>query len=474
MPFNSISFIFFFLLFTVLYYYFENPKHKTLLLLASSFVFYAHSNVFNLVFLLSTTAVTFVLANQLIKNNHQKLLFILGIAFIVVQLVFAKYSNLLFDNISADSFTEYSYFNLFILPIGISFYSLQAISLLADIKSGKYKGDTSLKSISQFLCFFPQSISGPIHRANELIPQFTASKSFLATNLIIGLKTMLWGYFCKLIIADKIALIATPIFNSYQEQDGLSISIGSLLYSFQIYFDFWGYSLIAIGVGRVLGFTININFLNPYSATSFKNFWHRWHITLSKWMRDYIYIPLGGNKQKYFILFCLSILVTFLVSGFWHGVSFNFILWGAFHAFLYLAEDLFSRRFSFEKSRCYKLLIQPIQTVTFFILISLTWLIFRTDNFHELISMLNSIISFSDWTTRNTFNHYFSTTNLFYLVIILTAILLSYTKIISRFTDRIPVTAKETIEESIFLCICLVAVILLGGIGGQEFLYFSF
>ena len=181
MPFNSISFIFFFLIFTVLYYYFENPKYKTLLLLASSYAFYAHSNIFNLVFLLSTTAVTFVLANHLIKNNHRKFLFILGIAFIAVQLVFAKYSNFLFDNISADSFTEYSYFNLFILPIGISFYSLQAISLLADIKSGKYK---EIHHSKVFRSFFVFSL-------NHYRVQFTEPMNSFRSSLLLNLLLLL-------------------------------------------------------------------------------------------------------------------------------------------------------------------------------------------------------------------------------------------------------------------------------------------
>src|SRR5690606_24775047 len=158
----------------------------------------------------------------------------------------------------------------------------------------------------------------PIHRAGELIPQFQRVGKFTSAHVVSGLKTILHGYFCKLIIADKISLIITPIFNAWDKFDGLSLFISALLYSFQIYFDFWGYSLIAIGVGRVLGFKINVNFVAPYRASSFREFWHRWHITLSRWMRDYIYIPLGGNRFT-FIRFCFAIFITFLVSGIWHG-----------------------------------------------------------------------------------------------------------------------------------------------------------
>jgi alginate O-acetyltransferase complex protein AlgI len=473
MPFNSLSFILFFLLFTALFYSSENVKFKSFLLLTSSFVFYAYTNIFNLLFLLSTILVTYKFANKLIHSRKNLLLFI-GILFILIQLFFAKYSNSFFTDYHEISALKFSYFNFLILPIGISFYSLQAISLLADVRTGKYTGDTSLKSVSLFLSFFPQSLSGPIHRASELIPQFSVTRKFNAENLIIGFKTMLWGYFCKLIIADKIAVVISPVFNSFHEYDGFSISISALLYSFQIYFDFWGYSLIAIGLGRVLGFSININFLNPYSAKSFKDFWHIWHITLSKWMRDYIYIPLGGNNQKHYLLFCIAIMITFFVSGYWHGATFNFILWGAAHAFLYLSEDLLSRQFSFDSIRLYKFINQPMQTVTFFILISLTWLIFRTDSFPELTSLLSSILSFSDWTITKAVDYYGSTTNLSYIAIVLTTISFAHTKCVSRLTDRVPVTTRQTITDSIFVCICLVTIILLGDIGGQEFLYFRF
>jgi len=473
MPFNSLSFVFFFLLFTALYYCSENQKFKSFLLLIGSIAFYSYTNFFNLFFLLSTTLVTYLVANKLIHARKNILLF-LGISFILIQLFFAKYSNTFFAEQLNFSNSQFLYFNLFILPIGISFYSLQAISLLVDLRTGKFNGDTSLKSVSLFLSFFPQSISGPIHRASELIPQFSIERKLNAENLIVGFKTMLWGYFCKLIVADKISLIISPVFSSFHEYDGFSISVSTLLYSFQIYFDFWGYSLIAIGLGRVLGFKININFLNPYSAKSFKDFWHRWHITLSKWIRDYVYIPLGGKNQKHYLLFCIAIVVTFLASGFWHGATFNFILWGAAHAFLYLSEDFFSKHISLDTLRVYKLLVRPIQTVTFFILISLTWLIFRTDSFHELTSLLSSILSFSDWTSNKAISYFSSTTNLSYLAIILPTILFAQTKIVSQLIDIFPVTTRQTITDSIFIGICLIGLILLGDIGGQEFLYFRF
>jgi D-alanyl-lipoteichoic acid acyltransferase DltB (MBOAT superfamily) len=351
---------------------------------------------------------------------------------------------------------------------------LQAISLLADIRNGKYKGDTSLRSISLFLSFYPQSISGPIHRPSELIPQFSNTRKFNTDNLIIGFKTLLWGYFCKLIIADKIALIISPVFISIDKYDGLVILISTIFYSFQIYFDFWGYSLIAIGLGRILGFTININFLNPYSVISFKEFWHRWHVTLSKWMKDYIYISLGGRNQKNYSSFTIAILVTFLISGFWHGATLNFFLWGATHAFLYLSEDLISKHISFDGIRYYKILIKPIQRAAFIILISFTWLIFRTDTFQELAYITSEILLLSKWNMETAIDFFSSTNNLTYLTIIIPAISIAQKKIISQLTDKIAVKDFDHIVDTIFISICLLILILLGDIGGQEFLYFRF
>lgn len=472
MPFNSLYFVFFFLLFTVLYYCSGNQKFKSFVLLIGSIAFYSYSNFFNLFFLVSTTLVTYLVARKLILVRRN-LLFIIGITFILIQLFFAKNLNNLFTQNLNIPFLQFSYFNLFTLPIGISFYSLQAISLLVDLRTGKYNGNTSLKNVALFLSFFPQSISGPIHRASDLIPQFSIKRKLNADNLVVGFKTILWGYICKLIVADKIALIVSPVFSSYYEHDGLVIFVSTLLFSFQIYFDFWGYSLIAIGLGRVLGFIININFLNPYSASSFKDFWRKWHITLSKWMRDYVYFTLGGrNQNKY--LFGIAIIVTFLLSGLWHGATLNFIVWGATHAILYLSEDFFFKHISINNSRLIKVLIPPIRTITFFILISLTWLIFRTTGLDELISVLNSMLKFSEWTINGASSYIDSKANLFYLVLILISILLSKTKFVSYIINSSPVTDQQKLIDSIFICSCLVILIFFGDIGGQEFLYFKF
>ncbi|TMI63703.1 MAG: MBOAT family protein [Bacteroidetes bacterium] len=475
MPFNSLSFIFFFIFFAAAYFLINN-KNKQFLLIAGSWFFYSYNSLFNLIHLLLTTSITYFFAKKIKERvNSQAYLFV-GILLIVLQLLFAKYGTSLFPLSIA---TQDSFWNSIILPIGISFYSLQAISFLADVNSKKYDSDLSLKDVSLFLSFFPQSISGPIHRASELLPQFIFNNKIQINNIVIGLKTMLWGYFCKLIIADKISMITSPIFGTYLEQDGLSLLIASLLFSFQIYFDFWGYSSIAIGVGKILGFNININFNAPYSARSFKEFWHRWHITLSKWMRDYIYIPLGGNtNRKNLLHFCLTILITFLISGFWHGITLTFIFWAIAHAFLYLSETFigkFSSKF-FKNSRGVFMIrmLSIFKPALIFILISFTWLIFRSEDVKEFVTIIKKIGSVSDWSVPNAYTNYFIRANIIYITIIFCSIVIYRKSFLWKQIEYTPNTRREIIVETIFVSFCTSFIFLLGDLGGREFLYFRF
>lgn len=477
MPFNSMSFIVFFILFTGAYFYVDYKKKHVLLILGSCF-FYSYANIFNLFYLLLTIFITTFFASKIKKEINNKKFLYIGISIILLQLILAKYTGLLANKFLINISSEDKFFNCIILPIGISFYSLQAIGFLVDLSTKKYEGEIRFKDISLFLSFFPQSVSGPIHRANELMPQFKFQDKIQISNIIIGVKTMIWGYFCKLIIADKISILTTPIFKLYFEHDGLSLIIASLLFSLQIYFDFLGYSLIAIGTGKILGFTININFNSPLSTASFKEFWHRWHITLSKWIRDYVYIPLGGRKHKKYILFCLTILITFLISGFWHGITLNFILWGTTHALLYILEDFIEKKTStvyyLKKPIFRNRFIRLLKWSMFFISISFTWLIFRTENYSELIEILGKIISFSDWSLISAIKYYLTTTNTIYILIVLLTLLFLQTSFLKQKTQEIPTTIHTTITDSVFICFCLTLIILLGDIESQEFLYFKF
>lgn len=477
MPFNSIPFLIFFLLFTIAYYLTPGRETKIGLLIAGSYIFYAYTGIHNLVYLLIITVIAHGLAKGVGKKGNNSTIVLCGVTAIAVILFAAKYTPIFIPKFSTliSSAGGGVFFNL-IVPLGISFYSLQAISLVVDVHRGRYSEPMTLKGTSLYLSFFPQAASGPIHRAGELIPQFKRAGAFISENIVVGLKTMLYGYFCKLIIADKIAVVVSPVFNAFDKFDGLSLLIASLLYSLQIYFDFWGYSLIAIGVGRVLGFRININFVAPYRASSFREFWHRWHITLSQWMRDYIYIPLGG-KQGNYMRFCMAIIVTFLVSGVWHGVTFNFILWGGVHAGLYLIEDFGRRKLSDyrnHRSTFAKALLRVIRWCVFFLIISFTWLIFRIDNINDLYEIMSNITSFGNWSFAIMIDHYFTGINGVYLLLVLIALVVSHNYFVSKKLASSPVSISAVITDSLFVCVSLIAIILFGDMGSQEFLYFQF
>lgn len=478
MPFNSITFLVSFFFFVIVYYILKNDEKKVSSLIIGSYAFYAYAGIFNLLCLISITFITYFAANELRKTESNKMILVLANISIILLLILSKYDLIFKKDLSSFILSKYWSPNSFVFSLGISFYSLQAISLLVDVYRNKYNGAISLKTTSLYLSFFPQSISGPIHRGNELIPQFASQKKFVPDNIIIGLKTMLLGYFYKLIVADKISIVITPIFNSWIKFDGLSLSIASLLYSFQIYFDFWGYSLIAIGIGRVLGYTININFNAPYSTSSFKEFWHRWHISLSRWMRDYVYIPLGGSKHKSHIRFSAVIFTTFLLSGFWHGITYNFLLWGLLHASLYLIEDIVTKYIpnlnSKETTMKVNNVFKFLRLCLFFIAISITWLVFRTDNLQDLAGIVQHILHLDSWSLNAATNHFLTTANITYILIVLVAISFSNTIFISNKIKKNPSTYTERLTDSVFICICLVTIILLGDIGGQEFLYFQF
>ena len=223
------------------------------------------------------------------------------------------------------------------VPIGISFFSFQAYGYLADVYYRRTDCERNLRDYALFISFFPQIASGPISKAKDLLPQIKSLKTFDADKATQGLKLLLWGLFLKVVLADRLGLYVDSIYDNYTYQTGFSLFVASLCYSLQIYGDFAGYSLMAIGVAKVLGFDLINNFNRPYFATSITDFWHRWHISLSIWLRDYVYIPLGGSRCSKLRTYW-NIFATFLVSGIWHGANWTFIIWGIIHGVAQIAE----------------------------------------------------------------------------------------------------------------------------------------
>lgn len=473
MPFNSLPFLAFFLVICFLIWFFKGST-RTIVILAASYFFYASAGPSSLIYLLTITIITYYSAHALCTQRRKKTTLSIAVLSITALLLSAKYT---FLPIYLNGTIPFSLLNRsgYIFPIGISFYSLQAISLLIDIKNKRYDQRITLRETALFISFFPQSLAGPIHRSKELIPQFSKNQTIEASMILVGIKTLLFGFFCKLIIADKLALVIDPIFNKSHEYNGLLLYTAAILYSFQIYFDFWGYSLIALGLGKCIGYDLKVNFKHPYLASSIKDFWRRWHISLSQWMRDYIYIPLGG-KMKGYIRFVLAIFATFFVSGLWHGISPNFMIWGVTHALFYLLDEAITKYFVSSKDGNKIKYFQPVlRRVLFLLAIPFTWLIFRTENTSDLIYIFKKIVgNINSWSLLESIVYYTDKANLFYLTTSTVVVILTHFKLLDLWMNKVPNTKSEKALDSVYVVVCLMFLILFGDIGARQFLYFNF
>ena len=272
-----------------------------------------------------------------------------------------------------------------IFPLGLSFFTFQSISYIADCYTKKIEAERNLLTVAQFISFFPVISSGPIQRAGNLIPQFKAVHHFDYDNATDGMKLFAWGMFKKLCIADRIAIYVNYVYGNAGEQYGLALLLATVLYSFQIYCDFSGYSDMAIGVARYMGFDVGKNFDHPYLSQSVGDFWRRWHISLSSWLRDYVYIPLGGSRVALPRIYA-NLFITFLVSGIWHGSTWNFVIWGLLHGF-YLCVGR-TMKPVFERMK----IPSCLKVIFTFCLVTFAWIFFRIENFHDSISIIQKII----------------------------------------------------------------------------------
>jgi alginate O-acetyltransferase complex protein AlgI len=420
----------------------------------------------NAVFILLVLLILLVFSNYHTRFGNS---FICSIAFIVGLLLFSKCLSHLGSYFQIPHF-EGSFLSL-AAPIGISFYSLQAIAYIVDVRDGRIAPEKNILKLSAFLAFFPQALAGPIHRPEQLMPQLhqlTLPSSF---TFFSAIKMMLWGYFCKLIIADKIALIVNPILSNPQSENGLSLAISAVLYSFQIYFDFFGYTLIAIGMGSMLGIKLNENFNRPYSANSFREFWRRWHITLSTWLRDYVYLRLGGRQNSY-VKFCLILILTFLLSGAWHGLTPNFILWGLLHATFYIIEDLLSKLTAGWRIGNY-VILRFAKKVVFFTLITLSWLVFRTTDMEQLRFTVTKIFSVGAWSTQSLLAY---VGNIYFVFLLLIGGILfsNLNNLVKTIIANQPKNLQEQGVEGLYVITCFLLIFIFGDLGTQEFLYFNF
>ena len=296
------------------------------------------------ILLLITTSIAYLTAIVIERQTdprRRKQVCIAGVIGVLAGLVVFKYTGFLIGSINhllafSETNRQLPIFEL-ILPVGISFYTFQTLSYTIDVYHGRQKAERHFGIFSLYVSFFPQLVAGPIERSTSLLPQFRKKIDFEPARVVSGLRLILWGFFKKLVIADNIAPIVNHVYQDPTTYHGLPLVVATLFFAVQIYCDFSGYASIAIGIARVLGFSLMENFRMPYGATSIREFWHRWHISLSSWFRDYVYIPLGGSKSGS-INFSINILIVFLISGLWHGPNWTFVAWGGIHGMALLAQ----------------------------------------------------------------------------------------------------------------------------------------
>ncbi len=405
MLFNSIDFAIFLPIVFILYWFVlnKNLKLQNLLIVISSYLFYGWWDWKFLSLIFFSTIVDYLIGVSLLKEQRQskrKFLLFLSIFINLGFLGFFKYYNFFLENfISAFSFFGMSIKAQslsIILPVGISFYTFQTLSYSIDVYKRKLKPTTDFVAFSAFVCFFPQLVAGPIERATHLLPQFFNKRIFKYELAIDGLRQILWGLFKKVVIADNCAFYANQIFNNYTHYSGSTLFLGALFFTFQIYGDFSGYSDIAIGTSRLFGFDLKRNFNFPYFSRDIAEFWRKWHISLSTWFRDYLYIPLGGsNGSKW--LKIRNTFIIFIVSGFWHGANWTFVIWGLLNALYFLPLLLAQKnRINLDTvsiGQNLPNLRDALRILLTFCLTVIAWIFFRSNSLEQAFAILSEIFS---------------------------------------------------------------------------------
>lgn len=405
MLFNSLDFAVFFPIVFMLYWLVFNKSlgMQNVFILMVSYLFYGWWDWRFLFLIAFSSCVDFLVSKRMdisTDERSRKHLLWLSLGVNLGLLGFFKYFNFFSESFS-EAFTLFGQqldpFTLkIILPVGISFYTFQTLSYTIDVYHRRLKPTDDVLKFFAFVSFFPQLVAGPIERAKDLLPQFYQKREFNYTNSVDGLRQILMGLFKKVVIADNCAPIVNQIFDNYTDYSGGVLILGAVFFAFQIYGDFSGYSDIAIGIGRMLGFRLTQNFAYPYFSRDIAEFWRRWHISLSSWFKDYVYIPLGGSKGGKWMNI-RNVFIIFLVSGFWHGANWTFIAWGGVNALLFLPLLLSNRNRKntgvISADRMLPSLREAFQIALTFTLVSITWIFFRADDLSSAIGYLQRILT---------------------------------------------------------------------------------
>lgn len=473
MLFNSVKFFIFFI-FVFAVYSKLNHKHQNRFLLLASYVFYGAWDARFLALLWLSTVVDYFCGLRIDENTdsreRKKFLYISIFTNLMILGVF-KYFNFFASNLyllfKFFGLNLHGYFLKIILPVGISFYTFQTMSYTIDIYNNHIKPTKKFLDFALFVSFFPQLVAGPIERAKNLLPQILNKRTFDLDQFYEGCFLVLWGLFLKVYIADNLAIFSDQLFaykgNVY---DAFSILMGVYAFSFQIYCDFAGYSNIARGISKCMGFELMINFKVPYFASDPKEFWQRWHISLSSWLRDYLYIPLGGNKKGTVLTF-RNLFITMFLGGLWHGAAWTFILWGVYQAALlivYRLSENIKMPDAIKKSQLFLI----FKILIFYHLVCIGWIFFRSETLMQSFYIFKGLI-FSWHNISISGLQFFASHVLIYLVI-----LLIYDFLRMKFDDEFFIFKSNVFVRAVFYYVVFISIFIFGVTGAKEFIYFQF
>ena len=477
MLFNSLEFAFFLPIVFILYWFVVNKslKSQNVLIVFASYIFYGWWDWRFLSLILFSTIIDYLIGIKLSKQENgrkRKILLLLSIMVNLGFLGFFKYYNFFLDNF----ITAFTFFGSeiegrsleIILPVGISFYTFQTLSYTIDIYKKKLNPTYDFIAFSAFVCFFPQLVAGPIERAKRLLPQFSSRRVLKYDFLVKGLNLILWGLFKKIVIADRLAVVVNEFYNHPTEYHGLTLVLGTIFFAFQIYCDFSGYSDIAIGTARLFGFDLMTNFRTPYFSQNAGEFWKRWHISLSTWFRDYVYIPLGGNKvvrSRWFI----NILITFFVSGFWHGANWTFVIWGGFHGTVLILETFFNKiKWNIPKS---------IRILRTFFIVCLGWVFFRSNSIQDAFLIIDDMMNVTSYSLSQLDFYIVPVVkdSVYPMDIFLSMLLIPFLIVIEHlFTTKINFDDLEYAYRLPIYVLGVVSILLIGAFEKNQFIYFQF
>tara|TARA_R110002073_G_scaffold72537_1_gene177543 strand:- start:553648 stop:554937 length:1290 start_codon:yes stop_codon:yes gene_type:complete len=424
----------------------------------------------NYVFLiLFTTIISYVTAIKIENSSNattRKMYLMISIVTSLGVLFFYKYFNFFGSSINSlisyiDADVKIPYLN-FLLPVGISFYTFQTLSYSIDVFNNKIKTERHFGIYALYVSFFPQLVAGPIERSTRLLPQFRERHKINLDDFVIGLKWVILGFFMKLVVADRLSLYVDSVYNNVYEHTGASFLMATFLFAFQIFGDFAGYSSIAIGVARIMGYKLMTNFNRPYFASSISDFWRRWHISLSTWFRDYFYIPMGGSKVKVSRWY-LNLFLTFLVSGLWHGANWTFVVWGALHGIYIMAENFFKLG---GKERALSFFERVLRGFIVFVLADFAWIFFRANNINEAFYIVKHILNIN--------TSLFLESRVFFYGFIGLIILLINDIIIEKSHNSSILNNKLTMKVAAYFAFLVCLILFIGVFNGGQFIYFQF